>query len=146
MLSIENKLFKNYNYLLSCKHKQKIEIDITNQIVEFTKYMEQIEISLPKDKIISLVTDIIIYSILFMNSNTHEVLLDLFTIKKLNLEPEQELLILTESDRILEDIKKYNNFLKNIRVVMPYDIKKLNGKVYLNCLLCLKEGKNENNK
>lgn len=128
---MDDKLFKLYNYLLLCKYKSILSIDITNELNDFKKYIKELEINV-KDEIF---VNFIIQGLIF-NDKLKEALYNLLDIYDFNLEPEEENLIIGYIVDSINRIKTKYPILYKARIVIPFDIVTTN-KVYIETIICL---------
>jgi len=133
--SLDNKLFKVYNKLLYCKYKQTMDLDITNYILDFNKFVSETELSIENST--SLFVDLIIYTLLY--SNVRETLYDVLLLMKYRFEPEEENLIVGYMEELKNDILELNPLLKESKLIVPFDVIRVKDRTILRLLVCFEK-------
>ena len=136
MEKINDKLFKIYNSLLYCKNKQTVDVDITNYVLDFKKFITETEMYKFKDYTYTII-NLIIYAMLYRN--TKEILYDVLDMFSKDLEPEEENLLVGYIEDVKNDILLLNPLLKNAKLTVPFDIVKLYDKVVIRLLICFEK-------
>ena len=133
---IDDRLFRIYNNLLYCKNKQTVDIDITNYIIDFKKFITETEIYKFKDYTYTII-NLIIYAMLYQN--VKEILYDVLDMFSKDLEPEEENLLVGYVEDVKNDILLLNPLLKSAKLTVPFDIVRLYDKVVIRLLICFEK-------
>jgi len=133
---INDRLFKIYNNLLYCKNKQTVDVDITNYVLDFKKFIIETEMYKFKDYTY-IIINLIIYAMLY--HNTKEILYDILDMFSKDLEPEEENLLVGYVEDIKNDILLLNPILKNTKLTVPFDIVNLYDKIIIRLLICFEK-------
>jgi len=133
---INDRLFRIYNNLLYCKNKQTIDVDITNYVIDFKKFITETEMYKFKDYTYTII-NLIIYGMLYRN--VKEILYDVLDMFSKDLEPEEENLLVGYIEDVKNDILLLNPLLKNAKLTVPFDIVKLYDKVVIRLLICFEK-------
>jgi len=133
---IDDRLFRIYNNLLYCKNKQTVDIDITNYIIDFKKFITETEIYKFKDYTYTII-NLIVYAMLYQN--VKEILYDVLDMFSKDLEPEEENLLVGYVEDVKNDILLLNPLLKSAKLTVPFDIVRLYDKVVIRLLICFEK-------